>query len=94
MYRERNSRGLEGEPPCGECRVELLPENEAALQIFFTVRRQCEVRWDGEKDVEIDLNHLAVWKAIEKYPRKIANQWSCFHSVCRLFYDVKKREKE
>jgi hypothetical protein len=52
------------------------------------------VRWDGEKDVEIDLNHLAVWKAIEKYPRKIVNQWSCFHSVCRLFYDVKRREKE
>lgn len=75
------------------CRVELAKENEAAAQIFRTVRGQCETRWNGEQDIEIDLNHLALWKAIEKYPESIKDEWAIFSKVLRVWHESKRRQR-
>lgn len=89
------------EPPCDTCtdekkRVELLPENEIAARIFLLTRSQCETRWTGEQDVEIDLHHPALWKAIEKFPEKIKDEWKVFQSVLKAwhFAQSKKRDNE
>jgi len=89
------------EAPCDICtderkRVELLPENESAAKIFLMVRSQCETRWDGEKDIEIDLSHPALWKAIEKFPGGINNEWETFDMVMRAWHVAmqKKRDSE
>ena len=78
------------------CRVELVKENEDAARIFQMVRAQCEVRWNGEQDIEIDLNHLALWKAIEKFPGGIKDEWSCFNRVLRAWHSATqaKRDRE
>ena len=71
-------------------------ENEVAAKIYFMVRSQCELRWDGEKDVEIDLNHAALWKAIEKYPGGIKDEWGTFQKISRAWHTAQqlKRDKE
>lgn len=40
MWRERNARGVEGEPNCGECWVDLMEENRDAAHIYQLCRRQ------------------------------------------------------
>ena len=71
-------------------------ENEEAARIFQMVRGQCECRWNGEQDIEIDLNHLAIWKAIEKFPGGIKDEWGCFTKISRAwhFSQQKKRDSE
>jgi hypothetical protein len=88
FWKERNARGIPGEPPCDTCRVILLPENEIAASIYFLVRSQCELRWDGEKDIEVDLNQVALWKAIEKYPGGVSNEWVVFQKVNKCWHVI------
>lgn len=73
-----------------------MKENEDAARIYMFVRDQCEVRWDGEKDVEIGLHHPSLWKAIEKFPGGIANEWEVFNRVNRAWHEATqaKRDKE
>lgn len=66
----------------------MVKENEHVARIFLLVRGQQEVRWDGEKDVAVDLNHLAVWKAIEKYPGKVHNEWETFNRIIRVWHKI------
>lgn len=94
MWEERNQRGIIGEPPCDTCRVDLLPENEVAAQIYFMVRSQAETRWDGEKDVEIDLHHPSLWKAIEKYPSGVSDEWSTFQKVSRAWHTAQRLKRD
>ncbi len=93
---ERNARGVVGDPPCEICWVDLLPENEVAAQIYFFVRSQAETRWNGEQDIEIDLDHNAVWKAIEKFPGGVKDEWSTFQKISRAWHTAQqlKRDKE
>ncbi len=63
MYVERNPPT---DPPCETCRVELKEENVDAYKIFLIVRHQYIMGTNGP----ISINHLAVWKAIEKYSVK------------------------
>ena len=60
MWRERNERGVEGEPPCDGCKTELLPENAEAARVFNKCRRQIITFFNGEVDKEIDLNYVAL----------------------------------
>ena len=76
------------------CRVELVRDNEDAAKIFMTVRAQCECRWDGEKDVEIDLHHPSVWKAIEKFPNGVKDEWECFEKIRRAWHTLRQRRDE
>ena len=79
------------EAPCDTCqdekkRVELLSENEVAAKIFLMVRSQAECRWNGEQDIEIDLHHPSLWKAIEKFPGGISDEWGTFNRVLRAWH--------
>jgi len=84
------------EPPCETCWVDLKVENEEAARIFQVVRGQVITRFNGEADVIVDLNHLAVWEAIDRY--QIRNKRRCFEKVLKLFFalleEQKRKEKE
>lgn len=69
-------------------------ENEVAVKIYFMVRGQCETRWNGEQDIEIDLNHLALWKAIEKYPGGIRDEWETFQKVNRAWHSAQRLKRD
>lgn len=87
------------EPPCDTCtdehkRVELLQENEVAAKIFIASRGQTLNVWNGEQDIPVDLNHLAVWAMIDAY--EIKNRLEVFNKVNRAwhFAQAKKRDNE
>ena len=93
------SRNPSQEPVCDTCtderkRVDLLPENKQAAQIFQTVRSQCETRWNGEQDIEIDLNHVALWKAIEKFPGGVNDEWGTFQRVLRAWHHAQQLKRD
>ena len=76
------------EPPCESCRVELVSENEDAARVFMTVRGQVLTRWNGERDVPVDLNHLAVWAAIDGLG--IEDRAGTFQKVCRAWHAIER----
>lgn len=87
------------EAPCDTCtdekkRVELLQENEKAAKLFLMVRSQAETRWNGEQDIEVDLNHLAVWKVIEKFPGGIKDEWGYFTKISRAWHFSQQRKRD
>jgi len=51
------------EPPCETCRPDVLAENTDALTIFSLVQGQ----WIMGPGGPVDINHLAVWEAIDRY---------------------------
>lgn len=93
MWSERNQRGIEGEPPCDGCLIDLNPENVDAVNIFQVVRYQLIV---GGMGTPMDINHLAVHEAIRTY--EIKNPKTCFEKVCRLsrwwISKLNKKEKD
>ena len=66
------------EPPCKECRVELLERNEEAAQIFSLTRSQLIMGFNGP----IDVNHLAIHSAMDLYG--IKSRRKCFEKVLSL----------
>ncbi len=74
------------EPPCESCRVELKWENEEAARIYQMIRMQCQTRWNGERDIEIDLDFNAVFGLMDRYPGGIKDQWEVFNKVRNLFH--------
>jgi hypothetical protein len=76
------------------CRVELKVENEQAARIFQMVRSQCETRWNGEQDIEIDLHHPSLWKAIEKFPGGIQDEWSTFQRILRVWHTLQRLKRD
>ena len=69
------------EPPCDTCRVELAEANEDAAHIYRIVCGQVITRFDGQV---VDLNHLAVWAAIDGY--EVKDRRGCFEKVLKTFY--------
>jgi hypothetical protein len=86
------SRTPPQEPPCKTCRTVLKPENEDAARIFQIVRGQCRIRWNGERDVVVDLDHLAVWAAIDAYG--VRDRVGTFEKVLRLFRERLREQDE
>ena len=68
------------------CRVELVKENEDVARIFMLVRGQSICVWNGETNIPIDINHSAVWSAIDKYPGGIQDQWGCFNQIVHVWH--------
>ncbi len=66
------------EPPCITCKEVSYEENEDALNIFFVVRNQLIMGFNGP----IDINQLAIHEAIKLY--EINNPRECFQKVLRL----------
>ena len=96
MYAARNPSE---EATCDTCtderkRVELLPENKQAAEIFRMCRSQCERRWNGEQDIEIDLHHPSLWKAIEKFPGGIKDEWKCFTKIIHAWHIAQQRKRD
>lgn len=89
MYAERKPPGT---PPCESCRVELKVDNEDAARIFQTVRGQIITRHNGQYDVVIDLNHIAVWAAIDAYG--VLDRTGTFEKVLTLFHHLLKEQQE
>ena len=88
-YAERNPPAT---PPCESCRVELVIENEDAARVFMVVRGQVLTRWNGEQDIPVDLNHLAVWAAIDGLG--IADRAGTFGKVVRAWHEVERAGSE
>jgi hypothetical protein len=80
MYAERKPPAT---PPCESCRVELQVENEDAARIFMMVR--------GQKLSNGDLNHLAVWAAIDGYG--IKDRVGTFERVMATHYAIPKEDR-
>lgn len=68
------------EPPCDTCRVDLLEENAEAAKIYLTVQGQ--VRTVG--DTVIDLDHNALWQAIDRY--EVKKPLRVFELINRTFH--------
>jgi hypothetical protein len=78
------------EPPCDECRVELMEENKEAAMIYNLVQGQVITAGMGEP---IDINHIALWEAIDRF--RISNPLDCFGKVNRIFrHFLKERRRE
>ena len=74
--------------------MELLQENEIAAKLFLMTRSQCQTRWNGEQDIEIDLDHVALWKAIEKFPGGIQNEWEVFQRISRAWHESQRKKRD
>jgi len=66
------------ESPCDICRPEFRDDNIDALRIYDLVKYQYIMSMSGA----VDVNHMAVWKAIEKYG--IKNERETFEKVLTL----------
>lgn len=51
------------DPPCETCRPALLEENASAIELYSIVQNQ----WIMGPGGPVDINHLAVWEAIDRY---------------------------
>jgi len=76
------------EPPCDTCRVDLLEENAEAAKIYNIIRGQIVTL--GENI--IDLNHLALWEAIDRY--KVKEPVRVFELVNKVFHEFLSRERD
>lgn len=92
MWAERNQRGVEGSPNCDECKVELLPENSIAADIYRRVRGQVRLYFNGEYTKEIDLDHNAVWAMIDHYPQRIDDPWDVFIKVMSTYQELRSKD--
>lgn len=68
-----------------------MKENEDAARIFFKVRGQAIFVFDGEKNIPIDLNHLAVWAMIDAHG--IKDRLGVFEKVTRCWHELRKNEE-
>ena len=81
------------EPDCINCMPSLLPENRVAWKIYNVCRGQLIIGMSGA----VDINHLALWKAIEEY--EVRERLKTFEKVsavaCHMIAFVRKEhEKE
>ncbi len=76
--------------PCGTCRVELMPENEAPVNVYLLCRNQIITRGMMGQIVDIDLN--AIMGVMDRYPGGVKNQWDTLNKVRALFYHFKPEE--
>jgi len=72
--------------------VELVKENEDAARVFFKVRGQTILAFNGERNIPVDLNHLAVWAMIDAYG--IKDRIGTFEKVLRCWHELRKNEDE
>ena len=81
MYSDRNPPE---DPPCKDCRVELMPENMEAAAVYRAVRGQVISMFNGERSVVVDINHHAIHLAMDRMG--ITDQRSVFDKVVKCFH--------
>jgi len=88
MYGNRNPPE---DPPCERCKVDLLPENNEAFRIYMLTKSQYIMGFNGP----IDINHMAVWEAIDRY--KVDKPTEVFERVTRcaktIIYEMMEKTK-
>lgn len=94
MWKERNERGIEGEPPCDGCQVDLLEENVDAAKVFLSVRNQVIFYFNGEHNREYDINHTAIWAYIDHYPKKLEKPFELFERVLDTYHHFLRERNE
>lgn len=87
------SRTPPEEPPCEEkCHaVVLKEENELIAYLYIVCRNHCITRWNGERDVEIDIDIRSIESAMRMRGVPAENQWEVFNRVRKLFFAIKER---
>jgi len=94
IWIEKNQRGIEGEPDCDGCIVVLLKSNRIAAHIYQVVRGQSIFIFNGERSIEYDINHSAVWSAIDHYPKHIPNPWDVFEKVLHTYHTISRERRD
>lgn len=84
-----NDRVPPEKPPCGQCRVDLLEENDQPGNIYMLTRGQ--VLMSGMGDI-IDINIPAVKTVMDLYG--VADQQRCFEKVYKTFHHFLKEQHE
>lgn len=79
------------EPPCDTCRVELMPENKEAVEVYMMTRNQIITTGMGQA---IDISIPAICNVMDRYPGGIKNQWRCLNKVRMAFHHFLKNEKK
>ena len=74
MYGNRKPPEL---PPCETCRVEVLPGNQDALNIYLTTRGQYIMGFSGP----VAINQMAIWELIDRL--KVKDPVNVFNRVVR-----------
>lgn len=92
VWAERNQRGVDGSPPCDECRVNLKKENEIPAEIYRLVRGQVRFYFNGECSKVADIDHNAVWNMIDHYPKRISDPWKVFNRIIHTYHSLKKEQ--
>lgn len=69
-----------------------MKENEDAAKIYFKVRRQTLNVWNGERDIPVDLNHLAVFAWIDAYG--IKDRIGTAEKVTRCWHEIRSNEED
>ena len=77
------------EPPCEQCKPELLPENEDSIFVFSFVRNQVVTAGMGQV---IGINHLAISNAIRLF--EIDNEKKVTLDVIKCFDAVLETTKD
>lgn len=83
-YAERNPPQ---EPPCETCWVDLMPENRQAAEVYMINRSQYITAGMGQP---VDINNLAIFGTMDRYPGGIKNQWKCLQKVRAVFHHFNK----
>lgn len=86
MYRMRKTPQ---EPPCHQCKVELMERNEDAAKVYIMTRRQVVTAGMGQA---VDISIPAVKIAMELYGVK--DQLDCLNMVRRVFHKMEERKDE
>jgi len=92
MWKERNDRGIKGEPECEGCQydrstaIHLLDGNLHVARVYQKVRNQVILYFNGECNKELDINHMAVWATIDHYPHKIENPYEVFELILSTYH--------
>jgi len=94
MWAERNERGIEGEPQCDGCKVDLREENIDAAKVFLSVRNQVIFYFNGEHNREYDINHTAIWAYIDHYPKAIEKPFELFELVLDTYHHFLKERND
>jgi len=67
-----------------------MPENKPAAAIYMVSQGQMITAGMGQV---IDINNLAVFGAMDRYPGGIKDQWKCLHKVRAAFDHFKPKNE-
>ena len=69
-----------------------MKENEDAARVYFKTRGQVILAFNGERNIPVDLNQLAVWAWIDAYG--IKDRVGTMERVIRVWHEIRKNEED